>query len=290
MEKRALGKGLGALIPGTDELLTKSAVSEIQISKISLNPYQPRIGIDDEKFQELVNSVRVHGILQPILVRVKSNGNYELVAGERRLRAATVAGLPSIPAVVREFSNEQSLEAALIENIQREDISPFDSAKAYKRLSDEFGLSQEEISFALGKSRSSIANTIRLLNLPEVILNYLKNGQLSEGHCRAILSVINENDQISLADLIVKDGLSVREAEKMAKEITSEQEHTEINIVSRETITKEIDPNILDFQSRLRERFGTKVNIVKKNNKGKIELEFFSDEEFERILNLLAGF
>lgn len=290
MEKRALGKGLGALIPGTDELLTKSAVSEIQISKISLNPYQPRIGIDDEKFQELVNSVRVHGILQPILVRVKSDGNYELVAGERRLRAATVAGLPSIPAVVREFSNEQSLEAALIENIQREDISPFDSAKAYKRLSDEFGLSQEEISFALGKSRSSIANTIRLLNLPDVILSYLKNGQLSEGHCRAILSISDEKIQLSLAELIVNDGLSVREAEKMSKDITAGQEQDEIKIVSRETITKEIDPNILDFQSRLRERFGTKVNIIKKKDKGKIELEFFSDEEFERILNLLAGF
>ena len=188
MERKGLGRGLGALIPGA-EREERQTGSEIEITRISVNPYQPRETFDDEKFQELVNSVRVHGILQPIVVRSKGDGDYELVAGERRLRAATAAGLARIPVVIRELSNEQSLQVALIENLQREDINCVEAAGAYKRLADEFGLSQEDLAFSLGKSRSAIANTRRILNLPSEVIGHIRAGRITEGHARAILSL-----------------------------------------------------------------------------------------------------
>ena len=292
MEKKALGKGLGALIPSAAQSSMPIQGSGIRVDQIVFNPYQPRISnLDDDKFKELVDSVKVHGVLQPILVRTKGPNEYELVAGERRLRAARAVGLEKIPAVVRELTNEQSLQIALIENLQREDINSIDAAIAYKRLSTEFGLSQEEIAFSLGKSRSAVTNTMRLLTLPEVIQNKLKRNMISEGHARAILALNTEDLQIELGRKIVDGGLSVREAERMAKEWNRiENEGGKLKNVSRETLAAREDPNILQIESRLREQYGTKVSVVRNKDRGRIEIEFYSDDDFDRLLNLLVGF
>ena len=289
MEKRGLGKGLGALIPGAERAERGSSL-EVEIDKITLNPFQPRESVDEEKLKELVNSVRVHGVLQPVVVRAKGDGKYELVAGERRLRAAIAAGLARIPVVVRELTDEQSLEVALIENIQREDISPVDAALAYRRLQDEFGLSQEELALGLGKSRSAVANTMRLLNLPEPVLRDLRAGRIAEGHARAILSLEDEGLQVELSRRVSEAGLSVRDAERMAREwARGTAPETPRADVSRET-SPPPDPNLQEIEARLREILGTKVSVIKNKDRGRIEIEFYSDDDLERILALLAGF
>lgn len=288
MEKRGLGKGLGALIPGADKELRSADGAEVEVGRITANPYQPRGRFDDDKFQELVNSVRVHGVLQPVVVRTKSDGDYELVAGERRLRAAKAAGLTKIPAVVRELTNEQSLEVALVENIQREDINSLDAAVAYRRLAEEFGLSQEDLAFAVGKSRSSIANTMRLLSLPDSVKEEVRSGRISEGHARAILSVEGPDLQIELCKRIISGVLSVREAEVVARE-WNRGHVSETSNVSRETIPAKEDPNLLEAESQLRGLFGTKVRIVKNKERGRIEIEFYSEDDLERLLLLLSG-
>ncbi|OFX15239.1 MAG: hypothetical protein A2Z18_04730 [Armatimonadetes bacterium RBG_16_58_9] len=289
MEKKGLGKGLGALIPGAEREV-RAAGTEIEISHVSFNPYQPRASVADEKLQELVDSIRVHGVLQPIVVRSKGNGEYELVAGERRLRAASAAGLTRIPAVVREMSNEQSLEAALVENLQREDINPVDAALAYKRLVEEFGLTQEELAFQVGKSRSAVANLMRLLNLPEQVVNFLRNGAISEGHARAIASVEGESWQTELCRRVVTASLTVRETERLARDwVKSGGDALRRENVSRETMMERQDPNILDLEAQLRDILGTKVRITRGKDRGRIEIEFYSDDDLHRILTLLAG-
>lgn len=289
MEKKGLGKGLGALIPGAEQE-TRGAGTDIEVSRITTNPYQPRGDFDDDKLQELVDSVRVHGVLQPILVRTKGDGGYELVAGERRLRAAKVAGLTRIPAVIRELTNEQSIKVALVENIQREDINAIDAALAYKRLTDEFGLSQEDIAFGMGKSRSTVANTIRLLGLPDRVKEHLKSGKISEGHARAILSVDGQANQAELCERIVAAGLSVRDTERLAKTFCETDRGTSSN-VSRETNGASIpeDPNLLEAESQLRRVFGTKVSIVKNKDRGRIVIEFYTDDDLERLLLMFCG-
>lgn len=285
MEKKGLGKGLGALIPGAarDERTT----NDIPVDQIVFNPYQPRKSIDDEKFQDLVRSVRLHGILQPIVVRSNGDSTYELVAGERRLRAATAAGLSRIPATVKEYTNEQSLEVALIENLQREDIGPLEAALAYKRLIDEFNLSQDDVAFRIGKSRPSVTNTLRLLNLPDEIQKSLGNGQISEGHARTLLSVSEPDKQRAVWQRIVGEHLSVRDTERLCREKTAEN-------VSRETLpatkapVEELDPNMLDIQDQLRRLFGTRVSIHIGRDRGKIEIEFYNEDDLNRILGLLG--
>lgn len=289
MEKKGLGKGLGALIPSADRETRAGGGSEVEVARITTNPYQPRNHFDDDKFQELVSSVRVHGVLQPIVVRSKGDGNYELVAGERRLRAAKAAGLARVPAVVRELTNEQSLEVALVENLQREDINAIDAAVAYKRLSDEFGLSQEDLAFGMGKSRSAIANTMRLLGLPEMVKVELKSGRISEGHARAILAVDGEDAQALLCKRIISDGLSVREAEKLAKDPTVGEQRGTAASVSRETIAPVIDPNLLEVEAELRGIYGTKVSITQSKDRGRIVLEFYSEEDLDRLIQMLSG-
>ena len=285
MEKRGLGRGLGALIPGADDA-ARPLATEVRIDRVSVSPYQPREHFDEQKMQELVNSIRVHGVLQPIVVRSKGDGEYELVAGERRLRAASTAGLQSIPAVVRELTSEQSLEIALIENIQREDINPMDAAVAYKRLTEEFGLSQEDLAFTLGKSRSAVANTLRLLGLPREVAAKVRAGALSEGHARAVLSLEGHADQLELAQRIVQGALSVRDAERLAREWAK---RVVGGGVSRETSRLAQDPNILEIEARLREVLRTKVTLLRSKDSGRIVIEFYSDADLERILNLLAG-
>ncbi len=286
MEKKGLGKGLGALFP-SESGTPSGGVTEVGVNEIQFNPYQPRESIDDAKFQDLVASVHVHGIIQPIVVRTRENGSYELVAGERRLRAARKVGLARIPAVIRMLTDEQSLQMALIENIQREDISAIDAAVAYKRLADEFGMSQEDIATGVGKSRSSIANTMRLLSLPDDVKRMLMAGKLTEGHARAVLALESPNDQVEAAHRIVDAGLSVREAERLTKSMTEPTHNTP---VSRETIRSEKDPNLLEAEARLREVLGTKTSIVKWKDRGRIEIEFYSDDDLERILNMLCAF
>lgn len=288
MEKKGLGKGLGALIPGAEREARGGGTAEVDVARVSANPYQPRGHFDDDKFQDLVSSVRVHGVLQPIVVRSKGDGNYELVAGERRLRAAKAAGLARIPAVVRELTNEQSLEVALVENLQREDINPVDAAIAYKRLSEEFGLSQEDLAFGMGKSRSAIANTMRLLSLPESVKQELSAGRISEGHARAILAVEGDAAQIEMCKRIIGSGLSVREAERLAKEPAAGEKRGTGENVSRETVAAPEDPNLLEIESQLRRHYGTKVNIVKSKDRGRIVMEFYSEEDLDRILSLLC--
>ena len=261
---------------------------DVELERVTANPYQPRGRFDDDKFQELVNSVRVHGVLQPIVVRTKSDGDFELVAGERRLRAAKAAGLSRIPAVVRELTNEQSLEVALVENIQREDINAVDAAVAYRRLCEEFGLSQEDLAFTVGKSRSGIANTMRLLALPDSIKEEVRSGRISEGHARAILSVEGAATQIELCKRVIAGVLSVREAEVLAREWTRGPVPATGN-VSRETIAAREDPNLLEAESQLRGLFGTKVRIIKNKDRGRIEIEFYSEDDLERLLLLFSG-
>ncbi len=289
MVKRGLGKGLGALIPGA-EREGRAGESEVEIARISFNPYQPRESLGDEKMHELVDSVRVHGVLQPIVVRSRGGGDYELVAGERRLRAAKAAGLSTIPCVVKELTNEQSLEIALVENLQREDINAIDAASAYKRLTDEFGLTQEELAFQLGKSRSAVANCMRLLGLPEEVRNCLKAGTISEGHARAVLALLSEEEQLELCRRVGGSGLSVRETEQTAKEwAKTGRAVSEREDVSRETLLATPDPNTLELEAQLRDILGTKVTIVKNKDRGRIQIEFYSDDDLQRLLVLLAG-
>jgi len=281
MEKRGLGRGLNSLIPGANWKEEHGAPFEIPIDAISFSPFQPRKSYDDEKLQDLVRSVRVHGILQPVVVRPKAEGAYELVAGERRLRAASEAGLAKIPAIVKELTNEQSLEVALIENLQREDISPIEAARAYRRLADEFGLSQDEIAFRVGRSRPGVANTLRLLNLPAEVQLSLERGDITEGHARALLSISDPEAQLKAWQKVVGERLSVREAERMSKDGAN-------SIVSRETTPAvEQDANILDVEDQLRRLFGSKVSIRNRQGRGKIEIEFYSQDDLERILGLL---
>jgi len=286
LEKRGLGKGLGALIPGAGR--EERAPTEIRTDLITFNPYQPRRSQDDEKFQELVRSVRLHGILQPIVVRSRGDGGYELVAGERRLRAASEAGLTRIPAVIKEFTNEQSLEVSLVENLQREDIGPIEAAGAYRRLIDEFGLTQDDIAFRIGKSRPSIANTLRLLNLPEEIQQSLSAGEITEGHARALLAVADPERQRDVWRRVVQDHFTVRETERLGREAGEGHVSRETpSAAQRPPATR--DPNLLEVEDQLRRLFGTRVTITFGRERGKIEIEFYTDDDLTRILSLLGA-
>lgn len=261
---------------------------DIAVDRIAFNRYQPRKSIDDEKFQELVRSVRLHGILQPVVVRSNGSDTYELVAGERRLRAAAHAGLSRIPAVVKEFTDEQSLEVALIENLQREDISPLDSAAAYRRLIDDFNLTQDEIAFRIGKSRPSVANTLRLLNLPPEVRESLATGSITEGHARALLGVEDARRQLDIWRKTVHGKLSVRETERLCRETGTEN-------VSRETIapaqvpTPPRDPNLDAVEEHLRRMFGTRVTVSQGHDRGRIVIEYYTEDDLTRILGLLGA-
>lgn len=292
MDKKGLGRGLAALIPGAGPEV-ESGVSEVEVERIEFNPYQPRTSVDDDKFHDLVSSVRVHGIVQPVVVRSKSGGIYELVAGERRLRAARAAGLTTIPAVVRDFTDEQSLEVALIENLQREDINAVDAAKAYKRLTDEFGLSQEDVATRIGKSRSGVANTMRLLGLPGEVLEMVKAGSLSEGHARAILSVDGDTNRVTLAKTAAAGGMTVRETEQAAKtwpDYAAAAGGVGAEGVSRETSAQPSDPHMDEIASVLSRTFKTKVSLIKGKDRGRIEIYFYSDDDLQRLLEILVPF
>src|ERR1700737_166509 len=216
MIKRGLGRGLGALIPGADVERLSGMVQDLDITLISPNPYQPRHDVAGPEFDELVASVRRHGVLQPVVAR-PTEGGFQIVAGERRFRAAQAAGLATIPAVVREITDREALEVALIENLRREDLNPMERARAYLRLAGEFGLTQEEVADAVGGSRSSVANTLRLIDLPEEVQQAIDQGRLTEGHGRALLGVSDRKRLLELWEHVERRGLSVRETEVLVK-------------------------------------------------------------------------
>ncbi|HEY8362411.1 MAG TPA: ParB/RepB/Spo0J family partition protein [Tissierellaceae bacterium] len=279
-KKRGLGKGLSALI--SDDLILnekneKETVEYISIDLISPNKNQPRKSMDESALNELADSIKVHGLIQPIIVR-KVDKRYEIIAGERRWRACEIAGLKEIPCIVKDVGDGESSKYALIENIQREDLNPIEEALAYKRLMEEYNLTQEELAKELGKSRSYIANTVRLLNLPEKVIEYITAGKLTAGHGKALLSIKDENKQLQIAEEIINNDLNVREAE---------------NITSKKAKGKEKDnkkdPYIVEIEENLMRILGTKVNLVQGKKKGKIEIEYYTNEDLERILDILKG-
>ena len=277
MQRRALGKGLKALIPVTDEKV--GGAFEIAVEDVRPNRYQPRKIFNDLKLTELVNSIREKGVVQPIIVQ-KSDSGYELIAGERRWRAAQKAGLNKIPAIIREVSSEESLELALIENIQRENLNPIEEARAYQRLSDEFYQTQEDIAKKIGKDRSTVANFLRLFKLPKEIQDSISNEELTMGHARALLSLDSAKEQLSLKDRIVKRKMSVREVESYVNRSRE---------TKKESSKKRVDIFKDRLEGELQRFFGTEVRILKGRNKGKIEIIFYNDEDLERIIELIKG-
>lgn len=283
MKRPGLGRGLDALIPQVPPPGGRS-VAEIDISTIQPNPYQPRQTVDDDTIRELAESIRAHGVLQPIVVRQSENG-YQLVAGERRWRAARAAGLATIPALVRQANDLQMLQVALVENLQREDINAMDAAAAYGQLMDEFGATQEEVAEAVGKSRTAVANTVRLLKLPPEIQRAVREGRLSEGHARALLALPSGAEMHIVWRKVEADGLSVRETESLVRRITEPTAPSETAAAP----APERDPNIGDLEQRLQRVLGTRVQIRPKRSGGTIQVTFTSAEDLQRIAELIEG-
>ncbi|MGE7186353.1 ParB/RepB/Spo0J family partition protein [Peribacillus sp. NPDC006672] len=277
---KGLGKGLNALFTNGD-ISKDEIVREIKLRELRPNPYQPRKSFRLEAIEELKQSIMEHGILQPIIAR-KSIKGYEIVAGERRYRAAKEAGLKTVPVVVRELNEQQMMELAILENLQREDLNPIEEAAAYQTLLEKLDFTQEQLANRLGKSRPHIANYVRLLSLPEGIRSYISEGEISMGHGRALLGLKKKEMLKPVVDKILKEGMNVRQLEQYIHQLN--------NTVSRETKPKKQDKKdifIKQRESSLRERLGTSVTIKQSKKKGKIEIEFFSKEDLERILDLI---
>jgi len=272
--KTALGKGLGSLLPDRAE-----DIIAIDVDRIIPGEQQPRKVFKDTALKELAASIKEKGVLQPIIVSRTGDGTFRLIAGERRWRAASMAGLKKIPAMVKDVSSADSLEIALIENIQREDLNPLEMAEAFHRLIKDFNLSQEELSVRVGKERATVANYLRLLKLPEEIKTFVNDGTLSMGHARAILSIEGRPGQVEAARRIIHKGLSVREAENLAK--------TWGAAGKKKSRVRKKDPQIESLQEKLIHSLGTKVRIHHKGKKGSIEIEYYSLDELERLLDIL---
>lgn len=276
-KKRGLGKGLSALISddfsNIQEDSSKDSILNINIKDIIPNKNQPRTDFDDDSLKELAKSIELYGLIQPILVR-EVKGKYEIVAGERRWRACKLAGLKEIPGIVKDMGQEESAKIALIENIQREDLNPVEEAQAYKRLMEEFKLTQEELSNQIGKSRSYISNSIRILNLDNKVLDHISSGELSQGHGKAILSIKDKEEQIKIAKEILNKKLNVRDTESLTRNKNNMEKDLE-------------DSYIISIEEKLMRALGTKVNLLQGEKKGKIEIEYYGDEDLERLLEVL---
>lgn len=288
-KKFGLGKGLNALIPEDTIILdTKNIKDEIcdngysliDINLIKNNENQPRKLFDDEKIMELAESIKSNGIIQPLIL-IKDKKEYIIVAGERRWRAAKYIGIKEVPAVIMDLTEKQILEISLIENIQREDLNSIEEAIAYKKLINDFNLTQEELSKRIGKSRVSITNTIRLLNLSQDVQEYIIEGVISEGHGRALLSITDAKLQCELAQNVIDDKLSVRELELLIRKLKNKSEQ------GKNKTKKEDNPYYKEIIEKLENYFGTKVIVTNKNNKGKIEIEYYSEEDLQRILEII---
>ncbi len=291
-KKRGLGRGLNALIGADVEIASEenekkaenpvqAAVVLLDIRKIDPDSAQPRKNFDDEALEELADSIKAHGILQPLIVQKKDEDRYQIIAGERRWRAAKKAGIMEIPALVKEYAPEEMLEISLIENIQRENLNPVEEAKAYRRLVEEYSLKQEEIAKRVGKNRTTITNSLRLLGLDDEVLSYLVSKDLSAGHAKALLSVRSKERQIALARKAVKEGMSVRKLEALVQEKPKQIALVEPLNPAEEIVYK-------DITRTLQNALGTKVSIVRGPKKSKIEIEYYSEEELERLVELLS--
>jgi ParB family chromosome partitioning protein len=278
MARQALGRGLEALIP-----LAKGepGIAEIPLAEIRPSPFQPRKRFDDKKLGELAASIRARGILSPVIVR-QIPGGYELVAGERRLRAAERAGLERIPAVVREISNAEMLEVALIENVQREDLNPIEEAEVYRRLIEEFGLTQDEMAARVGKDRASVANTLRLLKLPHPIREDLIEGAISAGHGRALLGLEGRELQLKAREAVIRRGLSVRATELLVRRLNS-------GPAAQDRTIRRKAPGLAQAEEQLRRALATKVRIIRQGQRGRIEVEFYSEDDLDRLVRKICS-
>ncbi|MFR5266521.1 ParB/RepB/Spo0J family partition protein [Clostridium sp.] len=289
-KKFGLGKGLGALIPEeieNNEVIKddKNNIKIIDISKVKANEEQPRKFFDDNKIAELSQSIKEHGIIQPLIVQKNDDDTYKIIAGERRWRAARVAELKEVPVIIKELSSENLLQVSLIENIQREDLNAIEEALAFKKLIKEFKFTQDRLALKIGKSRAAIANTMRLLNLDSRVQEYIIQGVISEGHGRALL-VLKNDEQYKMAQKIIDDNLSVRDTEKIIKTLLNKDDKKEDNKKKEEVV---YNLYYKDIKDRLQDYFGTKVVINNNNNKnkGKIEIEYYSEEDLQRILDII---
>jgi len=278
-KRRALGKGLSALIPEPEPTAgPPSATTEVTTSSLDPNPFQPRSSLDPVRLAELTASVRESGIVQPILVRPRGD-RYQIVAGERRFRAAQAAGLATVPVTVRDVPDEQLLELALVENIQREELNPIEEAQAFHRLQEEFSLTQEEIARRVGRDRSTVANTLRLLRLPRELREMVASARLDAGHARALLALDRAEDQLALGREAARKGLSVREVEARVARLRAP---------SRDAGGRRRDPNTRAAEERLRAALGSRVEIVRRGKGGQIRVLFASEEELDRLFDLLV--
>ncbi|MEP5611729.1 MAG: ParB/RepB/Spo0J family partition protein [Cyclobacteriaceae bacterium] len=286
-KRSGLGRGLGALLEDSEENLMptkskgiQSSISEIAVDKIEANPWQPRTEFDEDALEELANSIKVQGIIQPITVRELSKNEYQLISGERRLQASKKAGLKSIPAYVRTADDQQMLEMALIENIQRENLNAMEVALSYQRLLSECDLKQEELGDRVGKNRTTVNNYLRLLKLPPAIQASLRDGQISMGHARALISIENVDLQLDIFKKVISQDLSVRKVEELVRG-SVKTESTEPSAVS-------VDPEIKNLQTKLSSHFGAKISVKSNDkSKGEIKIPFNSTEDLNRILELL---
>ncbi|NOR17704.1 ParB/RepB/Spo0J family partition protein [candidate division WOR-3 bacterium] len=277
MRKRALGKGLEALIPAKDKAVFQEGYRMVSIQDIKPNPYQPRAKIQESEIKDLILSIKEKGVIEPLIVR-REDEKFVLAAGERRLRAAQLAGLKEVPVVIRDLTNQELLEIGLIENLHRKDLDPIEEANAYDELNKKFGLTHDQIAALVGKDRSTITNTLRLLTLPKKIRNYLRSGKLSQGHARTLLSIEDEIKMLQIAERIVKEEVSVRAAEALVKRLQRKP---------RILPGPEKSANLLILEDELSKLLHTKVTIDWKKNKGSITIHCFSLEDFTRIYEIL---
>ena len=275
---KGLGKGISAFFP-EESIHSDNTVEYITVNKLVVNPFQPRKIFNEEALQELAESIKEHGIIQPIVVRKKEK-KYEIIAGERRFRAAKLAGLKEVPAIVKEMTEQQMMEVAILENLQREDLTPIEEAEAYSSLIENLNFTQEELAKRLGKSRPHIANHIRLLQLPENVRQLMNEGTLSMGHGRALLGLKNKGRIEEIAQKVLAQNLNVRQLESLVHQLNEGVSHE-----TKEKVKKDVF--VQATETHLREYFGTGVQIKKQKNKGKIEIEFLSEDDLERILDIL---
>ena len=283
MNRKALGRGLGALLSSDRTIDLGSEPSEVDLDSIVPGPMQPRTHFDEASLESLAESIRSHGVVQPLLVR-RRDGGYELVAGERRWRAAKLAGLTRVPVIVKDVPDESLLEIALIENIQREDLNPIEEAQAYKKLIETVGLTQEALASRVGRDRSYITNYLRLLRLPEDLQQLVRDGRLSTGHARTILALSEPDLQRRIARQIIDGGLSVRATEALV------QRMVEAKPARSAAAPRAIDPNVRAAETKLRRALGTQVKILmSEQGRGKVEISFFNSQDLDRIYNLLVS-
>lgn len=291
--KKGLGRGLGAFfdnvsaeIENTENAKNtveeKSGVKKIKIRDIEPNPEQPRRNFDKEKLEELAESIKEHGLIQPIIVKKKENGMYIIIAGERRWRASKLAGLSEVPCIEGDYSDREIMELALIENLQREDLNPIEEAEGYLRLMKSFGLKQEEVASCVGKSRSAVANSLRLNNLCDEVKKMVTDGSLSQGHARALI-VLDKDKQILAAQKIIAEDLNVRQTEKLVAGGLEKQE------VKKIKVDENVRTAFLDIEKALSDKLCTKVKIKAGKNKGKIEIEYYSNEELENLVSKIQN-